>query len=132
MTVVMHQVALGSTDLDRSADFFSKLPRLEPIARFDFPGLLFFQVGNLRILLERHPSVEPGTSVVYFLVDDLESEHRRLTSLGVAFDSEPHLIHVDQDGTFGARETQEWMAFLRDPDQNCLALVERRPKAAGT
>ena len=129
MTVAVHQVALGTTDLDRSAAFYSDVLRANPSARFDPPGLLFFQIGDLRLLLERHSSVEPGPSVVYFLVDDVQSEVRRLRNLGVVFDSEPHLIHVDQDGTFGAPGTQEWMAFFRDPDQNSLALIERRPRS---
>ena len=49
-----------------------------------------------------------------------------LRERGVSFDSEPHLIHTDADGAFGAVGAQEWMAFFRDPDGNVLARAERR------
>lgn len=42
---------------------------------------------------------------------------------------EPHAIHRDDAGTFGEAGATEWMAFLRDPDGNVLALASRVPPA---
>ena len=46
------QVALRATDLDRAAAFYSDLLGTEPIARFDPPGLVFFDLGGTRLLLD--------------------------------------------------------------------------------
>jgi hypothetical protein len=45
---------------------------------------------------------------------------------GVTFDSGPHLIHRDDDGTFGRVGAETWMAFFKDPDGNVLALSAER------
>jgi hypothetical protein len=44
----------------------------------------------------------------------------------VTFDGPPHLVHRDEAGQFGDAGDEEWMAFFRDPDDNIVALVERR------
>ena len=36
----------------------------------------------------------------------------------------------DDEGTFGPRGTEEWMAFFRDSEGNLLGLVERREGSA--
>ena len=46
------------------------------------------------------------------------------------FSGPPQLIHSDVDGTFGMPGTEEWMAFLRDPDGNARAIVESRKSSA--
>ena len=53
------QVALHAEDLGRAADFYTVLLESAPIARFDEPGLLFFDLDGVRLLLDRnarHPS----------------------------------------------------------------------------
>jgi hypothetical protein len=44
----------------------------------------------------------------------------------VTFDAAPHLLHRDDDGQFGNAGEEEWIAFFRDPDENVVALIERR------
>jgi len=44
---------------------------------------------------------------------------------GVVFEDEPHLVHRDEAGTFGAAGEEEWMTFFRDPAGNLLVLVSR-------
>jgi methylmalonyl-CoA/ethylmalonyl-CoA epimerase len=129
MILALHQVAVGCTNLDRSIDFCSTLLGAEPHVTFDPPGLAFYILGETRFLLERSKSVPPGSSTLYFPVSDLENRCAALRAEGVVFESEPHLIHTDEAGRFGKVGTEEWMAFLRDPDDNSLALVERRPRA---
>ncbi len=131
MTSLLRQVALGVTDLDRAATFYGATLGLSEIARFDPPGLVFFDLGGLRLLLERTTSPAPGGSVLYLEVVDLEMRSAELAVAGVHFTSEPSLIHVDTEGTFGQAGVEEWMAFFEDPDGNQLALVERRSPSAG-
>ena len=54
------QVAQRAVDLDRAREFYSWLLEAEPTGHFDPPGLLFFQVGSTRLLLDRAASSEPA------------------------------------------------------------------------
>jgi methylmalonyl-CoA/ethylmalonyl-CoA epimerase len=128
MTNDLAQIALGCADLDRAIEFYANQLGFELVAKFDPPGLAFFRIGGIRLLLERCEAPNPGSSVLYFSVSDLAGRYEALAEKQVRFDSGPHLIHTDKDGIFGEPGTEEWMAFFRDPDGNCLALVERRHK----
>jgi methylmalonyl-CoA/ethylmalonyl-CoA epimerase len=62
-----------------------------------------------------------SSSVIYYKVADLAQAFAALTARGVTFETEPHLIARLPDHEL-------WMAFLRDPDGNLLALMsEVRP-----
>ena len=52
-TVRLIQVAQQAHDLPRAAAFYAKLTGVEPTAVFDPPGLLFFDLDGVRLLLER-------------------------------------------------------------------------------
>ena len=118
----LHQVSQRAHDLDRAVAFYRDVLGYPLVARFDPPGLAFFDLGNTRLLLEAAaPSV-----VLYLEVDDLAVAHRDLVAAGVIIVAEPHLIHHDEAGQFGPTGGEEWMAFFRDSEDNLLALVERR------
>jgi methylmalonyl-CoA/ethylmalonyl-CoA epimerase len=118
----LHQVAIGARDLDEAARFYRDILGARFMARFDPPGLLFFDFSGTRLLLEKGAA----TSTLYFWVDDIDDAHRTLMAKGVAFDSPPHRIHRDDTGTFGAAGAEEWMAFFKDPSGNTLALATQR------
>ena len=46
------QVAQRAQDLDRAAAFYADLLGRPPTARFDPPGLLFFDLDGVRLLLD--------------------------------------------------------------------------------
>lgn len=117
----LHQVAQRATDLDRSVPYYRDVLGLELIARFDPPGLAFFRLGDTRLLLE----AAAPPAILYFRVPDIEAAHRELLGRGVVFEDEPHLIHRDDEGRFGAAGEEEWMTFFRDPDGNLLVLAAR-------
>lgn len=117
----VHQIAQHSSDLDRSIAFYRDKLGARFIARFDPPGLAFFDFAGIRLLLEKGAS----SATLYFRVDDIQSACEALRSRGVSFDQEPHAIHLDDQGTFGPAGSEEWMAFFRDPDDNILALASR-------
>jgi methylmalonyl-CoA/ethylmalonyl-CoA epimerase len=129
MLCKLHQVMLPVTDLDRSVAFYRDALRARLIARFDPPGLAFLQLGEVRLLLEH--GAPPSSACLYFEVADTHAACAELESRGVAFDSQPHLIHRDDDGTFGPAGSEEWMAFFRDPDGNTLALASRVASGRG-
>lgn len=118
----LHQVAQRAEDLDRAVEFYRDTLGVPFIARFDPPGLAFFDLGNTRLILTRgSPS-----ALLYFEVEDIEAGSRSLAARGVELVDEPHPIHRDEDGLFGPAGCEEWMVFFRDSEQNTLALVERR------
>jgi len=118
----VHQIAQRAEDLDRAVGFYRDTLGVAFIARFDPPGIAFFDLGNTRLLLQ------PGGASVtlYFEVDDIEASFRSLTAAGVEFVDQPHLIHRDDNGQFGPAGSEEWMVFFRDSEQNLVALAERR------
>ena len=85
---------------------------------FEPPGMAFFDVGGLRVMLSRpsKPEFDHPNSILYFAVDDIREMHARLVSRGVVFRSEPHVIARLPD-----REV--WMAFFDDTEGNTLALM---------
>jgi len=118
----LHQVAQKADDLDASVAFYRDVLGLPFVARFDPPGLAFFDLGGTRLLLEG--GAPPA--LLYLHVDDLEATYAALTEAGVVFESEPHTIFTDEQGQFGPAGEEERMAFLRDPAGNLIALATRR------
>jgi len=127
----LHQIAIPAADLDRSVEFYRDKVGARFIAAFPEPGLAFFQLGEVRLLIDKAGykagSLKPGGSVLYFHVGDIHAAYQALSDRGVDFDAKPHLIHRDDSGTFGPAGSTEWMAFFRDPDGNILALAARLP-----
>ena len=118
----LHQVALKASDLDVSIAFYRDILNLRLVARFDPPGLAFFEVGGTRLML----SPTSNESTLYFGVDDLDAAVAELKARGVTFIQEPALVHRDAAGLFGRTGEEEWMAFFRDPGGNLLGLATRR------
>ena len=121
----LHQIALRAENIDSSVEFYRDKLGANFIAKFDPPGLAFFELDGVRLMLERSA---PRTTI-YFRVEDIDAAHRALVAAGVEFNDGPHLIHRDADGTFGTAGEEEWMAFFNDPAGNLLAVAER--KASG-
>jgi catechol 2,3-dioxygenase-like lactoylglutathione lyase family enzyme len=125
----IHQVAVFSSDLDRSIEFYRDKLGAEFIAKFDPPGLAFFRFGETRILLEK----AANRATLYFRVEDIASSCELLRAKGVQFDTEPSVIFRDEKGLFGPAGAEEWMAFFHDPDGNVLAIASQEfPKTLRT
>lgn len=103
------------SDLARAVSFYRDVLGLECTQEDEAFGYASFAAGPIRLglaevgedqaeLLERHTGIG-------FMVDDLESEHRRLAESGVVFPIPP--------------ERQPWgglMALFADPDGNVFYL----------
>lgn len=118
----LHQVAQHVEDLDRAIAFYRDVVGLPLIGRFDPPGLAFFDLGTSRLLLE---AAAPPT-LLYLGVDDVAAMTEQLRSAGAVIASEPHIVHVDEAGQFGAAGEVEEQSFFRDSEGNLVALAGRR------
>lgn len=120
------QVAQHAEDLERATRFYTELLGRGPLATYDPPGLVFFDLGGTRLMLEtRAPS-----AVLYLRVDDIEAEVARLEEAGVTVTGRPHLIFAHEDDTLGPAGTEEWQAFVVDSEGNSVGLVELRVQDA--
>jgi len=110
------QIAVNVENVERAVEFYKEVIGLPLL--FETNGLAFFQCGDTRLLLSRpeteafdHPS-----SVLYFTVDDLQSEVARMEAAGATFIDEPHMV-----AKMGNTET--WMAFFKDTEGNTHAIM---------
>lgn len=119
------QVAQRVQDLDRATAFYQKFLGIEPAARFDPPGLVFFNLDGVRLLLDdKAPS-----ALIYLRVDDAAATIERLRSEGVEIVTEPHVIFQHVDDRIGPAGNDEVMAFFTDSEGNMVGIVEFRPTA---
>lgn len=85
---------------------------------YAFPGLAFFDLGGVRLMLtEEDGSSGPSESILYLRVPDVHAAKDELEQRGVKFTHAPHMIHRHEDGT------EEWMAFFEDDQGRPLALM---------
>jgi methylmalonyl-CoA/ethylmalonyl-CoA epimerase len=113
------QVAQRAQDLDRAADFYARLLGEPALARFDPPGLVFFGVRGVRLLLDR----EAPSALLYLHVGDVRARVEALRGEGVEVVGEPNVIFVHADDTLGPAGTAEVQAFVRDSEGNTVGLV---------
>jgi len=116
-TMKLVQVAQRAEDLGRAAAFYSNLLDSEPTGLFDPPGLLFFDLDGVRLLLERGAP----TSMLYLHVDNVHETLERLGDVEVV--SRPHVIFHHDDDSLGPEGEDEWQAFIKDSEGNTVGLV---------
>jgi methylmalonyl-CoA/ethylmalonyl-CoA epimerase len=115
------QIAMTMQDLPVAVAFYRDVLGL-PLLFEAPPGLAFFDCGGQRLMLARPEDGEAagGNSVLYFTVPDVQAAHATLLRRGVRFVDAPHVVARLAD-----REI--WMAFLRDPEENLLAVMAEVP-----
>jgi methylmalonyl-CoA/ethylmalonyl-CoA epimerase len=116
----MLQVALAAEDQDRAAAFYSELLGTPPAGRFG--SLLFFRVGEVRLLLE----AGAPAALIYLLVPDLDAALAALPE-GAVIVERPRRIFVHPDDSLGPAGTEEWHAAFRDPEGNSVVFVAQLP-----
>lgn len=115
------QVHVSVTDIDRAVAFYRDVLGIPLL--FQVPGqpMAFFGSGQVRLYLGRPERSDLATRcMLYFEVDDIESEHARLVAAGVPAVGEPHPVHRDGASVL-------WMSFFTDPDGHHVVLTQQRP-----
>ncbi|MFB7883705.1 VOC family protein [Microbacterium sp. NPDC056057] len=119
------QVAQHADDLERAAGFYTALLGSDAKAVFDPPGLLFFDLDGVRLLLDRNAP----TALLYLHVDDVAAVLERIGDRAEVV-SPPHVIFTHEDDTLGPAGHDEWQAFVKDSEGNTVGLISFRPVAA--
>src|SRR5271169_725924 len=111
------QIAVNAKDVERAAAFYQDKLGLKLLFKAP-PGLAFFDCGGVRLMLSRaeKPEFDHPSSVLYFVVPDIQAAFGKLKASGVHFDDEPHLI-----AKMPAHDL--WMTFFPDTEGNLLALM---------
>ena len=116
------QIAQYAADLERATAFYTDLLGAGPVASFDPPGLVFFDLDGQRLLLDGGAP----SALHYYQVDDVEAVVERLRAAGATVESEPHVIFTHRDGSLGPAGTEEVHAFVRDTEGNLVGLIAFR------
>jgi methylmalonyl-CoA/ethylmalonyl-CoA epimerase len=112
------QISIVCKDVARARDFYRDALGLEHL--FDAgPTLSFVQSGTVRLMLGTAEGEPTGTSVLYFVVADIEATKTELAGKGVNFIDEPHMIAKMPDHEL-------WLVAFKDSEGNMLALMEER------
>ncbi len=116
------QIAVNVHDVKRAINFYRDILGMKLL--FEIPNAAFFDCGGIRLMLSlpEKPEFEHAVSIIYYTVADIQAAFQTLSSRGVQFEGEPHLIARMPDHDL-------WMGFFRDSEGNLLALMSEVPRA---
>lgn len=111
------QIAVTAHDVERAAAFYQDALGLKLLFKAP-PGLAFFDCGGVRLMLSRpeKPEFDHPSSILYFVVPDIQAAHLRMKTSGVHFEDEPHMLAKMPDHDL-------WMTFFRDSEGNLMGLM---------
>ena len=111
------QIAITARDVERAAAFYRDVLGLKLLFKAP-PGLAFFDCGGVRLMLSRpeKPEFDHPSSILYFVVPDIQAAHLRMKASGVHFEDEPHMLAKMPDHDL-------WMTFFRDSEGNLMGLM---------
>jgi catechol 2,3-dioxygenase-like lactoylglutathione lyase family enzyme len=115
------QISIVVRDVERAVAYYRDVLGM----RFLFsasPTLAFFDCGGVRLMLgpASEPRFDHPASIIYYKVDDIGAAFAALKARGAIVERDPQL--TANMGTY-----ELWIAFLRDPDDNVLALLSEVP-----
>jgi DNA-binding CsgD family transcriptional regulator/catechol 2,3-dioxygenase-like lactoylglutathione lyase family enzyme len=112
--IMLGQVARSCTDVEASRAWYRDTLGLPEL--YAFPGLAFFDLGGVRLMITDEGEGPAAESILYLRVPDIHAMKAALEARGVAFSHAPHMVHRHEDGT------EEWLAFFNDDEGRPLAL----------
>ncbi len=115
------QVMIPVDNLERALGFYRDTLGI-PFLFSAPPQMAFFQSGSVRLLVGVLPAghAPQRAGGIYFQVPDIQAVFETLSTRGVAFQANPHVVHRTS-------EIELWLAEFRDPDGNHLALISQIP-----
>jgi methylmalonyl-CoA/ethylmalonyl-CoA epimerase len=115
------QIAITVSDLSRAKSFYQNTLGMSFL--FDAGTMSFFQCGDIRFMIGAAEQPAPrGGTILYFKVQNIHQTYALLKEQDVEFPQPPHLVARMPDHEL-------WIAFLKDPDENVLAMMSEIPRA---
>lgn len=118
------QIHVTVRDLPRAEAFYRDVLGLKHLFTVP-PGMAFFDCGGLRLMLGAADKDRPQvySSIVYFVVPDIQAAFDTLVRHGVKIREAPQLT---------ARLPQHdlWLAFFEDSEGNVMSLMAEVPRGA--
>lgn len=114
------QIAITVSDVAKAKHFYGPVLGLQPL--FDAgPNLSFLAAGDVRVMLTTPQGAgEIGrNSILYFRTQDIEATYAAIVARGATAERAPQL-------TARMPDHELWIAHLRDPDGNLVALMEEK------
>jgi methylmalonyl-CoA/ethylmalonyl-CoA epimerase len=115
----IRQIAVVCKDVARATAFYRDTLGL-PFLFAAGPALAFFDCGGVRLMLssdnEGHDNL---SSMLYYLVTDIEGTQSDLENNGVSFVEKPHMIAKMPDHEL-------WLSAFKDSEGNLLGLMEEK------
>lgn len=110
------QIGIPVKDIHRAMDFYQN--KLGLTLLFNTDIMAFFDCDGLRLMLTlpEKEAFDHPSSVIYFLVYNINDTYKDLESKNVVFLDKPHM--VTRMG-----QTETWMVFFKDTEDNTHALM---------
>jgi catechol 2,3-dioxygenase-like lactoylglutathione lyase family enzyme len=110
------QISINVHDVKKAIEFYRDSLGMRFL--FEVPNMAFFDCGGIRLMLTLpgKPEFDHPGSIVYYKVEDIQAAFDTLSARGVQFEAKPHRAAQLTDHDL-------WLAFLRDVDNNLLALM---------
>ena len=84
MKIRLHEIELGTSDVQRSKSFYQSVLDLEP--QVEIEGLNVFDSGTAGLDLNTSNHFPQGIVAISFIVDDLGEIERKLKSAGISYE----------------------------------------------
>lgn len=119
------QISIVVRDVERAVAYYRDVLGMKFLFRAG-PTLAFFDCGGVRLMLgpASEPRFDHPASIIYYKVEDIGAAFADLKARGAIVEREPQL--TANMGTY-----ELWIGFLRDPEDNVLALMSEVPLSGG-
>ena len=114
------QIAVTVEDVERATAFYRDVLGVPFL--FDAPpGIAFFDLGGIRLMLSRPEGVGPSASTLYFRTADIQASYETLLGHGVEFIETPQVVHRTENYELS-------IASFYDSERNVMAIMQESGK----
>ena len=111
------QIGIMVKDLEAAAAFYRDKLGIKHL--FTAPGMAFFDLNGVRLMLGQASKDAPPSTFLYYLVEDIQAAAQSLQGRGVKMVEAPEIAHR-------APGMELWLALFQDMDGNVVALMAEK------